>query len=43
MVPGVAAHHPPLAPHWVRNGAAVSVSVSIDFCMRAFDRRARVY
>ena len=43
MVPGVAAHHPPLAPHWVQNGAGVSVSVSIGFCMRSFDRRARVY
>jgi hypothetical protein len=43
MVPGVAAHHPPLAPHWVQNGTAVSVSVSIGFCMRSFDRRARIY
>lgn len=43
MVPGVAAHHPSLAPHWVRNGTAVSVSVSIGFCIRALDRRARVY
>lgn len=43
MVPGVAAHHPPLAPHWVQNGGSVSVSVSIGFCMRTFDRRARVY
>lgn len=43
MVPGLAAHHPPLAPHWVQNGAAVSVSVSIGFCMRRLDRRARVY
>ncbi len=43
MVPGVAAHHPSLAPHWVRNGGAVSVSVSVGFCMRALDRRARVY
>ena len=43
LVPGVAAHHPPLSPHWVRNGAAPSVSVSIGFCMRPVDRRARVY
>ena len=40
---GLAAHHPPLAPHWVRNGEAVSVSVSIGFCMRALDRRAKVH
>ena len=36
-------HHPPLAPHWVQNGDEVSVSVSIGFCMRSLDRRARVY
>ena len=43
LIPGVAAHHPPLSPHWVRNGAAPSVSVSIGFCMRPVDRRAHVY
>lgn len=43
LVPGVAAHHPSLAPHWVRNGAEVSVSVSVGFCLRSVDRRARVY
>jgi hypothetical protein len=43
LVPGLAAHHPPLAPHWVRNGEAPSVSVSIGFCMRPVDARARVY
>ena len=40
---GLAVHHPPLAPHWVRNGDAVSISVSIGFCMRALDRRAKVH
>jgi hypothetical protein len=40
---GVAVHHPPLAPHLVRNGDNVSVSVSIGFCTRALDRRAKVY
>jgi hypothetical protein len=43
LVPGLAAHHPPLSPHWVRNGDAPSVSVSIGFCMRPVDARARVY
>lgn len=43
LVPGVAVHHPPLAPHWVKNGPNVSVSVSINFCMRELDRRARIY
>jgi hypothetical protein len=41
--PGVAVHHPPLAPHWVRNGSDVSISVSINFCMREIDRRAHIY
>ncbi len=43
MVPGIAAHHPPLAGHWVLNGDAVSISVSMGFCMKPLDRRARVY
>jgi len=43
LVPGIAAHHPPLSPHWVRNGEVPSVSVSIGFCMRPVDARARVY
>jgi hypothetical protein len=43
LVPGAVVHHPPLAPHWVKNGDEVSISVSIGFCMRGFDRSARVY
>jgi hypothetical protein len=43
LTPGAAVHHPPLAPHLVRNGDSVSVSVSVGFCMRALDRRAKVY
>jgi hypothetical protein len=43
LVPGTVVHHPPLAPHWVQNGDDVSVSVSIGFCLRPLDRRARVY
>lgn len=43
LTPGTAVHHPPLAPHLVRNGDSVSVSVSIGFCTRALDRRAKVY
>ena len=31
------------APHWVRNGDAVSVSFSVTFRSRAFERRAQVY
>jgi hypothetical protein len=43
LVPGAVIHNPPLGPHWVQNGDNVSVSVSIGFCMRSCDRRARVY
>ncbi|MBL8520441.1 MAG: cupin-like domain-containing protein [Betaproteobacteria bacterium] len=41
--PGVAVHLPSLGAHWVRNGADVSISVSINFCTRETDRRAHVY
>lgn len=43
LAPGKVVHHPPLAPHWVKNGDEVSISVSIGFCLRRFDRRARIY
>jgi len=43
LVPGLVVHNPPLGPHWVQNGDDVSISVSIGFCMRSLDRRARVY
>lgn len=43
LAPGKVVHHPPLAPHWIRNGDDLSISVSIGFCMRDIDRRARVY
>ncbi|OAF13601.1 hypothetical protein AYJ54_43530 [Bradyrhizobium centrolobii] len=43
LVPGIAVHHPPLAPHWVKNGPNVSISASINFCMRELDRRAHIY
>jgi hypothetical protein len=43
LEPGTVVHHPPLAPHWVKNGDNVSVSVSIGFCMQPIDRVARVY
>jgi Cupin-like domain len=43
LVPGQGVHHPSTAPHWVKNGSQVSVSLSINFCMRSLDQRARVY
>lgn len=41
--PGCAVHHPPLAPHWVKNGDAVSVSASFNLCLKDIDRRAHVF
>lgn len=43
LVPGTGVHHPSLAAHWVRNGDAPSVSVSLAFCTRDIDRRAYTY
>lgn len=43
LAPGEVVHHPPLAPHWVKNGDNISVSVSVGYCMRPLEKRARVY
>jgi hypothetical protein len=43
LTPGSGVHNPPLGPHWVRNGAEVSLSMSINFSLAACEARARVY
>jgi hypothetical protein len=43
LKPGLGIHNPPLAPHWVRNGGDVSVSLSLNFSLRRLESRARVY
>jgi Cupin-like domain len=43
LVPGDAVHQPSLAPHWVRNGDEPTISMSLNFCLRELDRRARIY
>jgi hypothetical protein len=43
LAPGEVVHHPPLAPHWVKNGDNISVSISINYCTKSLERRARVY
>lgn len=43
LSPGQALHFPVNAPHWVKNGAEVSVSFSITFRTRATERRETVY
>lgn len=39
--PGVGAHFPSLAPHWVQNGDNVSISININFELRSVHRRLR--
>jgi hypothetical protein len=41
--PGEGLHFPVTAPHWVKNGDAVSISFSITFQTRATERRAALY
>jgi hypothetical protein len=43
LAPGEVVHHPSLAPHWVKNGDNISVSISINYCMKSLEKRARVY
>ncbi|MFT0173251.1 cupin-like domain-containing protein [Paraburkholderia mimosarum] len=43
LSPGEVVHHPSLAPHWVKNGEDISVSLSINYCMKSLEKRARVY
>jgi len=43
LSPGVGVHHPPLAPHLIRNGDEVSVSVAFYFVLPSQERIARVY
>jgi hypothetical protein len=43
LVPGAGLHVPVTAPHWVKNGDAVSISFSITFRTPASDRRNIIY
>lgn len=43
LTPGTALHVPSLYPHWVKNGAAVSISFSAGFITRAYERKSAVY
>jgi hypothetical protein len=43
LTPGTGVHNPPLAPHWVKNGDDVSVSMSLNFSLLRLESRARVY
>lgn len=43
LTPGQGVHHPVNAPHWVKTNQQFSVTLSINFYLRSFDLRARVY
>jgi hypothetical protein len=43
MVPGKGAHVPVNAPHWVRNGDSVSVSLSVNYDLRSNKQVGTVY
>ena len=43
LTPGFGVHHPPLAPHLIRNGGEVSVSAAFYFILPSQERVARVY
>jgi hypothetical protein len=43
LTPGVGVHHPPLAPHRIKNGDEVSISVSFYYTMPETEYRARVH
>jgi Cupin-like domain len=43
LTPGIGLHVPVTAPHWVKNGDAVSVSLSITFRSNQSVSRSRVY
>jgi cupin-like protein len=43
LTPGAGLHFPVAAPHWVRNGDEVSVSLSVTFRTPASERRQVVY
>jgi hypothetical protein len=43
LVPGVGVHHPPLAPHLIKNGSEVSISLSMYYTLPETEYRAHVY
>lgn len=43
LTPGLGVHHPPLAPHLIRNGGEVSVSAAFYFILPGQEKIARIY
>jgi hypothetical protein len=43
LTPGIGVHHPPLAPHLIKNGDEISISLSMYYTLPETDFRAHVY
>jgi hypothetical protein len=43
LQPGIGGYIPPIAPHWVKNGPAISISVTLTFFTRETDRESLVH
>lgn len=43
LEPGIGVHHPPLAPHRIRNRDNLSVSLSVYYAMPEMEKRGHVY
>ncbi len=43
LEPGDGVHHPVNAPHWVQNGAEISISLSLGLCLHDSNRDAKIY
>jgi hypothetical protein len=43
MAAGTGVHHPCLAPHAFKNGPTYSIALGVHFCLRDWDRQARIH
>lgn len=43
LTPSQGVHHPVNAPHWIKTNQQFSVTLSINFYLRSFDLKARIY
>ncbi len=43
IAPGEGVHHPVNAPHWVQNGPAVSISLSLGLALHRSNRAAKIH
>jgi hypothetical protein len=43
MAQGTGVHHPVRSPHWFKNGETYSIALGVHFCLREYDKEARIY